>query len=237
MPLKVIGAGFGRTGTASLKQALEILGFDRCYHMFEVNKNLDGAQDWLDAANGKKVDWERVLDGYQSAVDWPACHFYREFHEHYPEAKVVLSVRDADKWYRSASETIYPMSHSMPRWFVRIVKKMRVMHEMIETIIWQGTFNGKFLSDPEHAKQVFNRHIDTVKRSIPAEQLLVFEVSQGWEPLCEFLGVEVPDVPFPRTNDAAQMKTQIKQIHRAFRIIHMTAGALVAALCGYLLLS
>ena len=128
MPLRVIGAGFGRTGTASLKQALEIVGFAPCYHMFEVNKQKQGAQPWLAASRGQPVDWDQVLEGYQAVVDWPACAFYRELHARYPEARVILGVREAESWYQSARETIYPISHAIPRWFFLLHKRARVMH-------------------------------------------------------------------------------------------------------------
>lgn len=235
MPLEVIGAGFGRTGTSSLKQALETLGFDRCYHMFEVGNNKAAPQYWLDADAGREVDWEQLFSGYRAAVDWPACHFYRELHEMYPDAKVVLTVRDAAKWYRSAKETIYPMSHSFPRWSLFINQGLRVFHQMIEEIVWQGTFEGKFLSDPEGSQAIFNRHIEEVKQAIPAEQLLVFESTQGWEPLCEFLGVEVPSEPYPRANDAEEMKAQIAKIKWVFRGIHILGAIGIVALAGFLL--
>lgn len=231
MPLRVIGAGFGRTGTASLKQALEIVGFAPCYHMFEVNKQKQGAQPWLAASRGQPVDWDQVLEGYQAVVDWPACAFYRELHARYPEARVILGVREAESWYQSARETIYPISHAIPRWFFLLHKRARVMHAMIESVIWQGTFDGRFLDEPEHAKTVFLDHIETVRREIPAAQLLVFDVREGWEPLCAFLDVPVPGTPFPRVNDAYEMKSAIRRIKTGFSLLH---GAFVL---GFALLS
>src|ERR1700761_2008202 len=107
MPLDVIGAGLGRTGTLSLKEALETLGFAKCYHMIEALPHADHIRLWDAASRGEPVDWERLFDGYRATVDWPGCSFYREFMERYPDAKVILSVRDADRWYDSARATIY----------------------------------------------------------------------------------------------------------------------------------
>jgi hypothetical protein len=224
--LKVIGAGFGRTGTLSLKHALEQLGFGRCYHMMEVAHHKGGAEGWQRAASGGEMDWDTLLGDFQSAVDWPACAFYAELHRQYPDAKVILSVRDADKWYASALETIWPFSGVIPCWVMVVVPPLRVMHRMIQEVIWDGTFGGRFL-EPDHAKAVFHEHIAQVKKTIPAEQLLVYEVSQGWQPLCDFLGVPVPDTPFPQVNDAASMKQQIRQIRTVFLVLY---AALAAAL-------
>src|SRR5262249_33070515 len=115
MPLDVIGAGFGRTGTLSLKAALEELGFSRCYHMVEVLAT-DDARRWDAAARGEPVDWDRLFEGFRATVDWPACSFYRELLEKYPGAKVILTVRDPDRWYDSARQTIYFVRQAFPAW-------------------------------------------------------------------------------------------------------------------------
>ena len=107
MSLKVIGAGFGRTGTTSLKAALERLGFDRCYHMFEFMEHPEHAKYWDAASKGKPVDWNALFEGYQSTLDWPGCSYYRDLMQRYPEAKVLLTVRDSEKWYQSAQKTIF----------------------------------------------------------------------------------------------------------------------------------
>ncbi len=228
MALQVIGAGFGRTGTTSLKLALEKLGFNRCYHMLEVPGHQNGAESWIKAADNETVDWDIVLNDFQAVVDWPACAFYQLFHRTYPHAKVILTVRDADKWYESASETIYPFSHVIPRWIFLFSKKLKTIHMMIEKIIWQGTFHDRFL-EPHYAKKIFNEHIEKVKNSIPAEQLLIFDVSQGWQPLCEFLAVDVPTEPFPRVNDAAEMKQKIRLVKYTFTTLY---GLIAIALIG-----
>lgn len=207
MALKVIGAGFGRTGTLSLKVALEDLGFAKCYHMSEVFSRPQDVPLWQIAAAGKPVDWDKLFEGYQATVDWPGCSFYRELLQHYPDAKVILSVRDFDAWYRSATDTIYHLSRSgFPRSLLPLlIPRLGRFVRMVNTIIWQGTFDHRF-GDKAYARSVFTEHIAEVKRNVPAEQLLVYEVKEGWEPLCRFLGVPVPDEPFPRLNDSGSFR-------------------------------
>ena len=207
--IKVIGAGFGRTGTASLKGALEELGFGKCYHMQEVFAHPQHVPVWQAAADGQKVDWDALFEGFEATVDWPGCTFYKELMEHYPDAKVLLSVRDPDAWYKSASETIYQMSQrGFPASLVlRFVPRLRRFVKMVTRLIWQDTFHDRF-SDRAYAISVFNEHIAEVKRTVPPEKLLVFEVKEGWEPLCRFLEVPVPDKPFPRLNDSAAFRRQ-----------------------------
>ncbi|GAC1568083.1 MAG: sulfotransferase family protein [Ktedonobacteraceae bacterium] len=192
--LKVIGAGFGRTGTLSVKNALEALGFGPCYHMTEVIQKPGATELWAAIAGGAPADWKSIFEGYQAAVDWPTCAFYRELMQAYPETKVLLTVRDPEKWYESVSSTIYPASHRDP---------LSTHAHMVNAIVWEGTFDGKF-EEKEYAFTVFHRHIEEVKQRVPAEKLLVYDVKEGWEPLCAFLGVEVPtDTPFPSLNDRA----------------------------------
>ncbi|HEY7328844.1 MAG TPA: sulfotransferase [Gemmataceae bacterium] len=210
MSLKVIGAGFGRTGTQSLQAALEELGFTRCYHMTEVFAHPEHAAAWSAARRGEPVDWDALFAGYQAAVDWPPCAFYRELMERYPDAKVILTVRDAHKWYESALQTIYYARRAFPGWTRWFLPRMRRFIRMLDDVVWIGTFQGRF-ADKQHAIEVFHRHIDEVRRMVPADRLLVYEVSRGWEPLCVFLGKEAPkNKPFPRLNDAAEFRSRIR---------------------------
>jgi hypothetical protein len=217
--VKVIGAGFGRTGTASLKAALETLGFGPCYHMMEVLRHPEHVEFWEAAWRGEPVDWDGVLGGYEATVDWPACTIYEELLERHPDAKVLLSVRDPERWYESTRTTIYELSKistgsllsraglALVAFFVFGTLQIG-QGRMAEEIIWQGTFDGKF-EDKHHAIEVFNRHNEEVRRRVPQDRLLIYEVKEGWGPLCDFLGVEEPDKPFPRLNDAAEMRRRI----------------------------
>jgi len=218
--MKVIGAGFGRTGTMSLKVALETLGFGPCYHMTEVFKHPEHTGFWISAWRGEPADWDGVIGEYEAAVDWPACTFYKELMKSYSDAKVILSVRDPERWYESVRNTIFELSVVIPRHPIyRIGYKLVSFFvfrgsgnvDLAGEIIWQGTFDGRF-EDKAYAIEVFERHNAEVQRRVPEGRLLVYDVKAGWGPLCEFLGVEEPDEPFPRTNDAAGMRRRLRGV-------------------------
>ncbi|HKV57881.1 MAG TPA: sulfotransferase [Ktedonobacteraceae bacterium] len=202
--LKVIGAGFGRTGTLSLKHALEELRVGPCYHMTELFERPVANEQWAAIVRGEPVDWHVVFEGYQATVDWPACAYYRELMQVYPDAKVLLSVRDPEKWYESVANTIYQAPRQNPD------HALSVHGRMVSALIWQRTFDGRF-EDKDFAISVFLRHIEEVKQHVPAEKLLVYDVKEGWEPLCAFLGVEVSAKPFPHVNDSASFVARIRQ--------------------------
>lgn len=199
MALSVVGAGFGRTGTLSLKAALERLGFDKCYHMTEVFSHPDHAPIWKAAAEGGDVDWDALLDGYRAAVDWPSCTFWRELMDHYPDSKVILSLRDPERWYESALETIFKGFTTMKGRREEAPPAVRDLGEMAVALIEEGTFGGD-VTDRDNAIRVYNEHNELVRRTVPPERLLVFEAAEGWEPLCAFLDRPVPDEPYPRVN-------------------------------------
>src|SRR5215207_5570995 len=238
--MEVIGAGFGRTRTMSLKAALEELGFGPSYHMVEVFGHPEHADIWQAAWRGEPVDWEDFLGDYRAAVDWPVCTFYGGLMERYPDAKVLLSVRDLERWYESVRNTIYELSslNSGLR-FSRVVfavvtlfafgriSRGNMVDNLVDNIIWQGTFDGRF-EDKPYAMGVFERQNEEVKRRIPPDKLLVYEVKEGWGPLCEFLGVEEPDKPFPRLNDTAEMRRRL----RAMRTLPYALPAILALLAA-----
>jgi len=205
MPLKVIGSGFGRTGTNSLQIALQHLGFDKCYHMFEIISNPSRSVDWLKAALGEEVDWEKVFDGYQSAVDWPACHFWETFLDLYPDAKVVHTERPAEKWYESAASTIF-QAHKRPG-------PSSDMRAMIKEIIAKQVFDGN-MEDKDHVIDVYNKHNAKVKALVPPERLLIFNVKEGWEPLCAFLNVPVPTIDFPHSNTREELMRNVAELRK-----------------------
>ncbi len=208
MALKVIGAGFGRTGTLSLKVALEQLGYGPCHHMKEVMLNNDQAEWFSQASKGVEVDWHEVFNKYSSAVDWPAAAYYQELADSFPDAKIVLGVRDPDAWYESVENTIFRVIPNFPKWVRFIFPRSDKVFNMIEKTIWQGEFSGQF-EDKGAAIQVFNERIETIKKMFPPERLLIHTSKDGWEPLCEFLDVEIPETPYPWVNDSAKIKRAI----------------------------
>jgi hypothetical protein len=193
MTLKVIGAGFGRTGTLSLKLALEQLGFGPCYHMVEVFKNPAAAQWWIDAADGRP-DWAKIFAGYNSTVDWPSCTYYAELADAYPDARVILTERDPEAWFTSTQNTIFP--NAAPP------DTDKPFDQMFRKVV--GRLFDNCMREHDHVIDVFKRHNADVRRRVPAERLLVYEVAQGWEPLCRFLGVPVPATPMPQTNSTEE---------------------------------
>lgn len=201
MTLKVIGTGFGRTGTLSLKAALEQLGFGPCYHMMEVFPRPAHVAEWTKAARGERVDWNALYAGFASTVDWPSTHFWRELTREYPDAKVIHSEREPELWWKSFSQTIKEgiTSEGPPA--------MKPWSEMVNLIITEQTFGGDM--EKENVLKVYNAHNAEVKRTISASRRLDFDPAQGWAPLCRFLGVSVPETPFPRTNTTADFRARL----------------------------
>ena len=211
----MIGAGFGRTGTLSLKSALETLGYAPCYHMSVLMRNPSHAGLWAEATEragrGEVVDWERLLAGYGASVDWPGCVFYEELARAYPGAKVLLSVRDPDSWYESFRATIgrgWEDPARRPtrtlRFFRAVVPGADRQISAIEAVLLRRTFGKASLEETvgrREAISAFVAHNEEVKRRVPEERLLVWEVKEGWGPLCAFLGVPEPVEPFPHVNE------------------------------------
>lgn len=222
--MKVIGSGFGRTGTMSMKHALEELGMGPCYHMEEVMRTPGHIAMWHDIGRGRPVDWQRLFSGYESAVDFPASVVYRELMEAFPDAKVVHTVRDPDRWYESTLETIYQGRTLVPRWLQRLVPFTGRFADMVDLMVWDRVFEGRF-EDRAYALARFDEWTDEVIATVPPERLLVFDVREGWEPLCAFLGVLQPAGEFPRVNDR-------ESILRRFRIIRAVTRTGPAVLAG-----
>ncbi|MEL7546318.1 MAG: sulfotransferase family protein [Pseudomonadota bacterium] len=196
--MHVIGAGVGRTGTNSLRLALNQLGLGPCHHMDEVIENQ--AQQvplWQAAAIGE-ADWPVVYEGYQSAVDWPTARFFRELQVAYPTAKFVLTTRSAESWVSSFSQTIYKVLSKRSA----APEQAQPWLDMCVAIIEQtGFYDGM---DEAQLAQAFEAHNRAVQAAIPADQLLIYEAREGWEPLCAFLDVPVPATPFPKTNNRTE---------------------------------
>lgn len=206
--LEVFGAGAGRTGTLSLKKALERLGFGPCHHMLHLLERPEEMPLWEDAAAGRPTDWTRVYAGYRSSVDWPGARWWREITTTFPKAKVILTLRDPESWYDSVTNSTFKAAMRQPP--PDASPDFERLRRLSIDIVWEGVFGGRF-TDKDHALRVYREHNEAVQREIPADRLLVFEVSQGWQPLCDFLGVPVPDEPFPRSNDRAQFASTMRE--------------------------
>lgn len=188
MALRVVGAGLGRTGTMSLKLALERLLGGPCYHMVEVFSHPEHIAAWHAAARGQMPDWHTLFDGYRAAVDWPAASFWPELAAAFPDAVVLLSVRDAESWWQSAHDTIFPASQ-------RTEGEWRAMFDDL--------FAARFtpaLDDRAQCIAAFERHNAEVRKAVPRSRLVEWRAADGWAPLCAALGVPVPNEPFPRVN-------------------------------------
>jgi len=213
MPIEIIGAGWGRTGTFSLMIALDELGFP-AYHMIRCMEKQQHFF-WNDLADGKKVDWNTITKDYKATTDWPACSFYKELLQEFPNAKVILTVRDPQKWYDSAMATIFTMGDKVDRFPYNILfslhGRMRRQMAMIGKVIFQGDLKGVPVKNREAIIALYEEHVREVKKTVPAHQLLLFDVTDGWEPLCQFLGVPVPSKPFPRVNDTASFQKSVKR--------------------------
>lgn len=200
MTLAVVGAGVGRTGTHSLKVALEQLLGAPCHHMVEVFPSEEQKTGWTNAIDGEPVDWPTLLDGYRAIVDWPGAAFWPELTAAYPDALVLLSVRDPESWYRSASNTILigvrQMAGGGDPWMTALVRGL------------EQTFCRE-LDNPDAMMSAFVRHNDAVRSAIPAARLLEWTPSDGWAPICERLGLPVPAEPFPVTNSTGDFRAML----------------------------
>jgi Sulfotransferase domain len=223
--LQVIGVGMHRTGSMSVKAALERLGFGPCYHGMEaLRRSMDG-EHWLAAYEaGGAFDWSQIFDGYRATLDWPTGYFWEQLAAAYPDAKIVLTERDPEPWWEShvgmfqrGLEFNRQLTDEQRQWaeesgFAR-------MQAALGTIV-PAVFDGRIF-DKEHCLQVFAQHSERVRRSVPADRLLVYRVQEGWEPLCRFLGVDVPDEPFPRVNVG---DTLVHNIRTAMRLAREGTG-------------
>lgn len=235
MSLKVIGAGYGRTGTLSVFTALNQLGFP-CYHMSEVLKNKRNKSHldfWVRVANtppGTQHDWEQVFGSYAAAVDNPSCCVWRELADAYPDAKVLLTVhpKGPEAWYASTMETIY-FTETM--WQFKVLEWTtpfgRKYADMSRKLIWGRSHKGS-MDDRKKAIATYLAHIEEVKASVPPERLLVYSATEGWDPLCKFLGVPVPSTPFPNVNDRASLQKELGDMARVVYMILAAGGTLLA---------
>lgn len=202
MSLKIIGAGLGRTGTTSLKLALEDLLGGRCYHMFEVRERPADPDIWGHAYAGKLPDWPAFFDGYVATVDWPAAPFWREMSDAFPDAPILLSVRDVDEWWKSASNTIFI---ALATYFAPDAPAdgwTRMGQGMMTA------FSPRW-EDEESAKAAYLAYNAHVRATAPPGRLVEWSPSDGWGPICEALGVDVPSRPFPHANTTTDARAEL----------------------------
>lgn len=192
MTLRVIGCGFGRTGTDSMREALDILGFGPCHHMREVTILPEQKRLWRGFVKGEPASWDELFAGYASCVDFPAAAYWRELLAAYPDAKAILTWRPVDEWWESFEKTIG-----------RMMRESTDRESVGSALVAARVFGGR-PADRAHVTGVYDAHVAAVLAEVPAERLLVHRLGDGWEPLCAHLGVPVPDTPYPRRNSAAE---------------------------------
>ncbi len=198
MAIQVFGVGVGRTGTYSLKLAINQLGLGPCHHMEAVLNNMPVQVPLWSAALAERPNWQAIYHGFESAVDWPTAGFFRELIKAYPSAKFVLTQRNPEHWADSFEATIYKLLAGREQG----PPEMRAWLEMVDGVIAKTGFPGGL--DRDDLIRAFVTHNEAVKTTIPAGQLLVYEVKEGWAPLCKFLNRRVPAEAFPRTNNRAE---------------------------------
>ena len=199
---------------------LEHLGYVKTYHMKELLVNPDMLGYWLELEKTGTTHWDELYEGYQATVDFPGYPWYKEHMEKYPDAKVILTHRPFDDWYKSVYNTIWQAGpQNLPEKLVMMSKlitnpRLRKVINCIKLVkrnIWGVQFQGRF-EDKAFAEKVFYDHIETVKNTVPADKLLVMEISEGWEPLCKFLGHPIPDEELPHLNKKENFKTMLKSL-------------------------
>lgn len=208
MVLEVVGSGLGRTGTKSLQTALNMLGLGRCHHMVEVFERPESMALWIQAGAGKP-DWDAIFEGYRSMVDYPGAAYWRELAAYYPNAKVLHSVRDPDRWFDSTQATIFAPNGGVDRALSEPDSPMAAFFR---------SFSGRFaeyIHDRAWMTDYFRRHTEEVKATVAPDRLLIYEVGSGWEPLCKFFGVPVPAEPYPSENSRAEFQARVASTRAA----------------------
>ena len=203
---QVIVAGMSRTGTKSIKQALEILYGNnaRAYHMTEVLNQPKHLEIWSDLAFGRRQVsqqvWEQLLDGYIATTDMPCAFYFKELAEAFPNAKVVLTVRDESEWFESFCRLLVVVHRFQ---YLRFLPPLNRFWPY-GTKLNQMVFGDRAFERSEPVREVFieayRQHNERVRQSIAPDRLLEFNVQQGWKPLCEFLELDVPQSDFPHSN-------------------------------------
>ena len=197
MSLTVIGTGFGRTGTDSMREALTMLGFGPCHHMYEVMEHAQQKRLWRGLAKGERPDWDQLFAGYKSCVDWPSAHYWRELIQAYPKARVILTWRSPESWWESFQNTILPA-----------IADSKDQDSLGVALVAKQVFGGR-PQDRAHAIRVYEANVQAVLNTVPAERLLIHKLGDGWGPLCAHLGVPVPDEPYPARNTTQEFRAAL----------------------------
>lgn len=196
MSLKIIGAGLGRTGTTSLKLALEQLLDGACYHMVTISSYPEHIALWHGAAKGEKTNWKQLFNEFSSMTDWPAAAFYKELMQVYPDAKVLLSHRDPERWYVSCQNTIFPkVSSAEGEW-----------GEMIRAVIFNKFFDD--INNKEKCIEAYKAHLEEVRSFVPKERLIEWQTGDGWGPICKGLNIPEPEHAFPHVNTTRDFQSR-----------------------------
>ena len=220
MSLKIIGAGLPRTGTNTLKRSLEVLGLNHVYHMKELLVNPERLHFWKTLDDTGDTDWDGLYDGYDGTVDFPGYPWYKEHMKQYPDAKVILTVRDFESWYKSVDSTIFRAGPQTPGEKIKMMGKLLMSaraRNVVKVIKWfkkvffADRLGGKF-EDKAHAQKFWDDHLADVKSYVPEDKLLVYDVRDGWGPLCAFLGVEEPAEPLPHLNKKENFKAMLPKL-------------------------
>jgi hypothetical protein len=211
--LKVLGVGFGRSGTMSLKQALEDLGAGPCLHMIDLIRNNDLIPPWYDAAIEGKVDFERMFDGFEATIDWPGCTYWRELIEHYPDAAVLLNYRDFDGWYKSVKNTIVAIREASMKGELKQDANRPApppeLWQVIGKLIYEVDFQGNF-EDEAWMREMYEARFEEIKATVAPERLTVFKLedNDGWQTIAPMVGAEIPDAPFPHLHDTNEFRVE-----------------------------
>ncbi len=221
MSIQIIGTGQGRTGTNSLKLALEQIDFGKCYHMAELFQHPDDLAYFETAEKGEAVDWDKLFEGYHSAVDYPVVRYYKQLIAKYPDAKVIHTTRDAESWYNSAVKTILWASKPSFGRIVNLTVRLpfsAALRKKFPILKFNGRLvdnvYGKNIHDKKTVIEKFNRFNEEVLDTVPKERMLIYDVKEGWEPLCSFLNVPVPATPFPKTNNMDEFIQRVGRLSK-----------------------
>ncbi len=198
--MRVIGAGLGRTGTNSLKIALEQLLNGPCYHMFELFQRPQDVGVWHAATKGEKADLRALMTGWTATVDWPAAPLFDKLADEFPDAKVLLSVRDPVEWYRSANRTIFEVGRQRDG-------SPNPLGDLVDDQFRQWLTSD--VDDEDETIAGFIRYNERVRRIIPPERLIEWHTGDGWDPICAGLDIPVPERPFPHSNSTEDFQAVV----------------------------